>query len=294
MLIFAWASSETGNCYINDLNLSFNDVTDKCAFPGYKKSNSYSCVPGVLKQINIYLNSIKTINKSTKLNKDTLVFIFAGGNDVINNLLKIKDKLIPKIKNYEFLNSDIQNTKNKLNPDMNKLIISHPIKNTMLAVKLLVDNGLPAENIVIVNLPDLSLVPGIKQISKLKIVTEFVHLISAEYNQMLKFKLRHSIYKKVNIVNIYNFLRFLAIDKLNEFGIINSEGACTDNVKNLEVCDGYLFYNDKHPTLKVHKLIAQSVEECLYRWYPMQKFPFSSKHALTKSFKELVNRTCGF
>ena len=87
---YAWASSETGENFLNDLSSKPYPPydTDICLSIGPGKiDDNTSCVPSLLTQVQLYLTDVEG-----KPSSDTKFIIWSGGNDVFNNITKIAEK----------------------------------------------------------------------------------------------------------------------------------------------------------------------------------------------------------
>lgn len=90
---YAWASAETGMHYLNDMTSSpyfvYND--DQCNKPGaLDPKDGVYCVPSVGKQVELFL-----VNQGQRpsYRQESLFILWAGGNDMFNDIAKITEKL---------------------------------------------------------------------------------------------------------------------------------------------------------------------------------------------------------
>lgn len=257
---YAWASAETGNHYVNDLQLShpYNDQACSANGPGLISPES-SCAPGVLLQIKQYLNDVQN-----HPNPHTLFIIWAGGNDFFNNMKKIVDQnkqdsksmLLLKMLNAPFplISATAENDP-----------LSNAIKNLKQAVIMLIQSGVPAQNIYVVNLPNLADTPAAQSfVNGRKSMRYMLVAMTETYNFMLRsylvFNYLHASFNlpNGNIISVNaefsdilkNHQR-LGFDKLLQSCV--QEGATP-------YCHGYMFFNEKHPTTKAHELLAKYIE----------------------------------
>ncbi len=126
----SWASAETGKGYIDDHSSPAQPNQD-CKEPGLDPIHpTKNCVPNVQTQIHLYFNRL-----NAPPNQNTLFIIFAGSNDILNELYRLGHTPTPA--------------------DINR-IITNSITNLGKAVTELEGQGVSEKNIVVFNLPDLS------------------------------------------------------------------------------------------------------------------------------------------
>lgn len=242
---YAVASAETGDNYIDDIASSPWPVVTGERCKSISDHNSYSsCVPGLLKQVHMYLQDVKE-----KPNKKTLFILWAGGNDFYQNIVKIVG-------------------------DDKGESLSHPIHNTVKAVKLLMDKGVSADNIYVLNLPNFSMVPAITGLVDDNISNSVlrstaltsISLISKGYNTWLKSDLALSTWGKFPPSHVFEIdALFLEVynnkDNLHgKLGITEPVATTCVDGKKLPLCKGFLFYNDMHPTTRVHQYLAKQLQ----------------------------------
>ncbi|WP_018299071.1 SGNH/GDSL hydrolase family protein [Fangia hongkongensis] len=239
---FAVASAETGNNFITDTTSA--TVADSLCTKGVHDYGSYNCVPGVLKQVHMYLENV-----NYKPNPQSLFIIWAGGNDFYQNIVRMMTQ--------------------------NGQAISHPIDNIVQAVQLLIDQGVPAHHIYVLNLPNFSMVPAVRGLLAKGIQSPLmfngalhvVSWISDIFNLTLKanlvlhtfgqFKPSHVFPLDQLFLDVYyNKHQLQARLKLNkEVGKTCAESDA------LPVCSGFLFYNIMHPTTNIHHYLAKRLYE---------------------------------
>lgn len=264
---YAWASAETGPHYVNDIlskrlgsGYYYNDTSCKKHGPGLINEKN-SCVPGVLLQVKSYLDDVHQ-----HPNPDSLIILWGGANDIFNNIERISrkdshdNKLISlfKLLFSAYPIGGIPATEE----------LSNPVKNLKQAVILLIQAGVPAQNIYVINLPNLSHTPS--ALSKAHGQKSFLYIlstISEFFNIMLRIQLAFDyLHPSFNLPNSH----IISSEKLFQ-NILNNhqqEGflyPTKDCVKNKATpyCEGYLFFNNIHPTTKVHQMIAHCVEDTL-------------------------------
>lgn len=179
----AYASAETGSRYLSDLSTtqSYSPYVN-CSAPGVMSmaSGAYSCVPGVIAQIALYeqlLNDQKINSQNTHPTSNTRYFIWAGANDLANNIAKLamlsstadqKGFNFDKFQSYsnELLNGQARCVGGYLKIGSHEF--SCIAKNIRAAVlKLENAPGIQAQpnQIYVLNLPDLSQVPKMQAVA---------------------------------------------------------------------------------------------------------------------------------
>lgn len=241
---YAVASAETGDSYIDDISSSPWPVVTGNRCKSILDHNAYSCVPGLLKQVHMYLQDVKE-----RPNKKTLFMLWAGGNDFYQNIVKVAG-------------------------DDKGESLSHPIHNTVKAVKLLMGHGISADNIYVLNLPNFSMVPAITSLVEGNISNSVlrsmaltsISLISKGYNTWLKSDLVLSTWGKFSSSHVFEIdVLFLEVYNNNDhlhqkLGITEPAARTCVDGKKLPLCKGFLFYNDMHPTTNIHQYLAAQLQ----------------------------------
>jgi len=165
---------------------------------------------------------------------DTLVTYWAGANDLLDLL-------------------------DDPNQDPNELI-EEATTNIGVALALLLLNG--AEDIVVLNLPDLSLTPGVTSLNDPNVVL-LAHAISRAFNRELGFVIDQlEAYFQVDLVEVDSFRLLTGIvQDPGALGFINVTDAAYDrSTGNVAPQDElYLFWDEIHPTGRAHKVLAGAV-----------------------------------
>jgi len=190
-------------------------------------------------QVGLYLNQF-----SADLDDDDLFVIFIGGND-------IRDAI------ESFATDPTGQTSG--------LIITEALTGIQDNLTLLISSG--AQNILVANAPDLSLVPAVRlQGPQAQYIS---HIISVQFNQGLEQLLAGiRAYYPVNIseLDIFSLINDVITDP-DEFGFEQVTNACiTPGVIVGAICkkqNEYLFWDGIHPTRKGHKLIARKALKLL-------------------------------
>lgn len=261
---YAWASAETGAHYTNDLNsrYPYDDQVCERTGPGQYFPTS-SCVPGVLLQVKQYLNDV-----DHHPNPHSVIIIWAGGNDIFNNIAKVaaqnkqdsKPLLLLKMLNVAF---PVLPTAKGNEP------LSRAVKNLKQAVVMLIQAGVSAQNIYVINMPDLANTPASQGFAKgNKILLYALTAITEIFNATLRIELAF------NYVNPgFNLLNDHIISAGQAFGDIlkDSQALGFDRRLNSCVrdgatpyCKGYIFFNGKHPTTQVQRYIADYLNKKLH------------------------------
>ena len=217
-------------------------------------------MPGVIIQVSQFLKDTEN-----KPNPKSLVIIWGGGNDVFNNIAKIVDKnkddkkvlLLSKLINAAYPFAHVGLTS-----------LSNPVKNIKVAVNMLIDAGIPAENIYVINLPNLADTPAAIRMAKgSKAVLVTLTAISDVFNSMLRGNLVFNYFDALhnlpngNIISVNNVLDPVIKNPL-AFGFTKTLVSCVRE-KQTPYCKGYLFFNHKHPASKGHRVIANYVESAI-------------------------------
>lgn len=263
---YAWASAETGSNYVNDAGWigkagypPYNNLSCSQFGPG-KINDKSSCVPGLLLQVEHYLNDV-----NHQPNPNSLIIIWAGGNDLFNNIAKIVEKnkgdnpvlLLLKMMNAAF---PVFNVGAKP--------LSNPVKNIKLAVSRLIDEGIPAHNIYVVGLPNIAKTPAvIKKFGDNQEVLLTLTTISTLYNTALKLELTWDLFDptnnlpKGNIISVYALLEKI-FDNPLMYGFSHTGISCTQEHKQPD-CEGFLFFNLKHPASETHEKLAKTLRQVI-------------------------------
>lgn len=260
---YAWASAETGDRYINDLD--FKKIADGyyyadaiCETTGATKiDTAHACVPGVLTQVQNYLAAVQN-----KPNPRSLIILWAGANDVFNNVIRIEKAnqndnkllLLSKLLLAAYPSHYLASTEP----------LSNPVNNIKQAVQLLITAGVPAQNIYVINLPNLSRTPIAIDAAHGKNIllytfTAICDIFNIALRAELSFDYLHAQYNLPNSHIISSNSLFNGILKSESQKIFTHH--VDDCVANhaIPYCEGYIFFNNKHPTTKVHQLIADYI-----------------------------------
>lgn len=274
---YAWASAETGDEYLNDFDLN-KKTYPPFIFPSYstascqsfgsgKIDNQHSCVPGVLVQVKEYLQ-----DTHGHPNPRSLIIIWAGGNDIFNNAAKIADNQPGKSKSTSqiFLLLKMLNAAYPLSQHLSVAPLSNPVNNIQKAVILLIQAGVPAKNIYVMNLPNLAHTPAAQKIADgEKSILYLWEAISKIFNTALEVTLvldiRHPEFNlpRHNVIFVNQILSDI-LENQKKYGFSMGYQSCVSNKARAD-CPGYIFFNNKHPTTKVNQLIAQRLSEILLR-----------------------------
>lgn len=253
---YAWASAETGNHYVNDLSTSYayNDAACGTHGPGVISTES-ACVPGVLLQVTQYLSDVQN-----HPNPQTLFVIWAGGNDFFNNMGKIVTQ--NKQSSKPILLLKMLDAPFPLMPTaVSDQPLSKAVTNLKQAVTILIQAGVPAQNIYVINLPNLAQTPAAQSfINGQKVMFYLLSAMTEGYNIMLRITLSfdylHAQFNlpNGNIISANSFFADL-LKNHQQLGFTQVLQSCVqDNAT--QNCDDYIFFNGKHPTTKTHQLLA--------------------------------------
>ncbi len=251
----AWVEAGTGDDFLDD-RIDPPSATNICQMPGV--FDGYTCIPGIIKQIALYLDS-PVEHKSERLH-----LIFAGGNDIFDNIKRIKNWVSEeKDRLLLWLSNDVNKIASLLTDKGSKDAkfhqkLEHPIDNTVEAVKRLIAAGVPKKNIVVLNLPDLSRAPVVYKLTKDKsFLRELLKRFCAGYDEVLKAELYLAVGSGVKTLDTYSWLNRVLDERAKNGVSGNAERGCVDDAQQ-EECSGYFFFNGMHMTTQIgHKLFSQ-------------------------------------
>lgn len=273
---YAYASADSSNHYLNtdwpQKKPADPSINPLCTQPGLIKDETgtvtSTCTPGLLIQVDDYLKAVQY-----KPSPNTVIFIWSGANDLLNYFTDY-------ISHYVI---------NKFSMPANSVledVAKQAVLNVNAAKQKLIDAGVSPENIYILNLPDLSRTPAIRDLSKTSAI---------DASTGWKSKLKIWVLKLYGIENIENSLSNLTQDfntnlqlqtdaekyhipvshyvqintQLNkiiadpsQYKLTNIDESCVAK-KEIPLCTGFLFYNKKHPTTYVNQLISDNVIDLL-------------------------------
>lgn len=215
---YAWASAVGGDYFTNDIGVQQANCIKASAKP--------LCIPGVDMQIGTYLKAHRG-----KADPNALYLIWGGANDLINNT---RDFFTQRW----------------------SLIRFNTVLSIVKAANQLANAG--ATHIWVMNIPDVSLVPGLKNHGFVGFSIQYLVLnFNAELlrglqdSAALKSKDWHLI--RINQDFYRAYYRNGRYSKI--FSNVTDE--CEHNKAAIKAnCKGYLFWNDKHPALDAERVIA--------------------------------------
>lgn len=260
---YAYASAETNAHFLNDLSSNayppYVGTADGCTGPG-QVSPTLSCVPGVLSQINTYLSAVQN-----KPNPNTLFILWAGGNDIFNNIAKLMSGLKTANNGYNYPEMSKQaQAAVELNPTTaTSAELSTPIRNLLEAKDTLVAAGVNVNNIYVINLPDISRTPAANALTNgNKTILGILSAVSQSYNNNLLSALSENIFDQHNlpknhVLSAYDWFNDI-LNNPAKYNLTNTTDSCVTD-KQDPLCNGFVFFNDKHPTVAVGEIIGQNV-----------------------------------
>lgn len=253
---YAYASAETGDRYIDD--------TTDGAYPPYNTScqaPGIGCVPGVMNQIDFFIQDLQGQTPNPK----TLFIIWAGGNDIFNNVAKILTKNSPVTR------QQLRSLQAMARGELTDKSLSNPIANLRHAVTKLIKHGVRRQQIYVFNLPDLSIAPAAKSYP-----TYLLRGITMAYNG----DLAAALYAGGPVVSSRRPWRFQlprghVYSAYKEMNQVLAKSQFTNKIDSciaagaLPECTGYFFFNDKHPSQTVGPLIGADVAQYLQAIYSL-------------------------
>lgn len=251
-VVYAYASAETGDGYLNDESSPFSYPTD-CKTAGFI-NEQHTCVPNLQTQIKTYLANLQIINE--KPGNNTLFVIWAGGNDVFDDIARAIYRISHAKENWHLLL-----------PQQELAFSWFPSFKIYRATQMLINAGVPPDHIYVITLPNISITPGAKELINGSFpnqprLQKFCLKVLSGVTNIFNFNLRSSIYlgtlrwNKPQIIDINPFLE--KIIKNRDFGSTtfpHVENSCRYEYAT-PYCTGYLFFNDKHPTTTAGKVLA--------------------------------------
>ena len=130
----------------------------------------------------------------------------------------------------------------------------------------LIDAGVVPDHIFVVNSSDISKSPGVAKLEKtMPGITELMHNVTVAYNANLNQAMTSTgTYYDIPASHIFS-----AYDTLNDvmndpaqYGFNNTQDSCVGRGA-MPYCDGYVFYDDKHPTVALGKVFAQKINQII-------------------------------
>ena len=268
----AFASAETGNNYVNDLSSKpYAPTNNDCITYGdFRQQGIGSCVPGMLKQIELISNGSVNWPELT-------VYVWAGSNDLFNDIAKLITELnldhqtvlntAKKISEKSTYNLQKESPYTQLFKSLagsqyQSLHFSDPLSNTKNVVHTLInDKGVLPKNIVVIGMPNLGQLP---LDSKMKgYLSKVLSLLSSTYDTFLNIALADAIKKGVTLVHIQDWQNH----QVRDSGWVQNtlQRTCVSDKKKEQCLDDqdnqkpYLFFNSKHPTNKAHESLWHEI-----------------------------------
>jgi len=256
---YAWVNAETGARYLNDQKDSI-PYTDRCMAPGLINPK-FSCVPGVLLQVKQFLFDLDKKHQSP--GKQTLFIIWAGGNDIFDTITRIIYRIGHSYEQPHLL----------LPSDQYALAWS-PASNIYTAVTLLLKAGVPADHIMVFNLPNLAEVPAAISLiastfptseSKQYLALQLISGITQLFNFDLRLRLTYGLHGQEKPRLVYINKIFTQIVKTHYFQgyyFHDVSHSCVHK-RATPFCQGYLFFNGKHPSASTGRLLAMYISRII-------------------------------
>jgi len=236
---YAYAGADTSNDYLNadwPVQTSMPAVNADCSKPGLLKNLgtvTSACVPGLLKQVDLYLSDVRQKPYAT-----SLFFIWAGGNDLF----------------YKLPTTDET-------PEQIKQIIGTAVMNIVQAKNTLMDHGVSPQQIYVLNLPDLSSTPF-----AIKLGLNDLTALTLAFNGSLATAVtasdsKHAGLDGSHVISMYDLMNNIVLNP-DQYQLTNTTESCVENFQ-APLCQEYLFYDLKHPTAQMHKTISDFIRKSL-------------------------------
>lgn len=230
---YAFASALTGPDYIDDSIPGHLFPTNlNCTEPGFDEQDNTACVPGLIKQVNLYLEDM-----AAQVSPDTLYIIWVGANDIFNGLVQ------------------------QLDPEE---ILRPVLTNHVAAIGTLLEVGVSPDQVLVIDLPDISMTPAARNIASelagdndqaYAVLIQSMSELSQAFNGQLESVLAD--FKSVKLFSAAELFINIAADP-QAYGIENDVGDCVADGRAPQ-CNGYIFFNDKHPTTIIHQIFAENL-----------------------------------
>jgi phospholipase/lecithinase/hemolysin len=144
--------------------------------------------------------------------------------------------------------------------------LSFPVVNLFKAKNDLVDAGVSPNQIYIINLPDSSKFPMMKKLSKINPqIKTLIHTVSSLFNSnLIKIMTEDDAARNLPSSHIFSANELLdeVISHAEEMGFKNVVDSCVEK-NEMPVCNGYLFFDDVHPTVASGKLIGLRIAKII-------------------------------
>jgi phospholipase/lecithinase/hemolysin len=228
------------------------DVTGKYSIDyawGGAITGGESPVPTLLQQVDLYIKDLKG-----KADPNAIFFIWCGGNDLIALM-----KTLPHQPSFSVNNLRLLQTSHNENPELfirsrDFPQINKSIQNIGNAIATLEQHGAPAAHIFVMDLSDLANTPLARDISKGdKSKLAVISALTAAFDTSLKNEVLKSI-PATNLISIDTLTKGIYADP-SKYGVTDLHDSCVDKDK-IPACKGFIFYDNAHPTIHTHQIIA--------------------------------------
>ena len=127
---------------------------------------------------------------------------------------------------------------------------------------MLIQAGVPAQNIYVINMPNLANTPAAQEFTKgNKTMLYALTAITEIYNAVLRVNLSFDL-PNGNIISANKEFNEI-LKNHQKYGFDKLLHSCVqDNA--VPNCRGYVFLNGKHPTTEVHRLLADYLKQILH------------------------------
>ena len=122
------------------------------------------------------------------------------------------------------------------------------------------DHGVLAQQIYVINLPDLSSTPfAIKQNLNLTALTvAFNTSLAAAVTASSQ---QHAGIDGSHVISMYDLMNNI-VQNPDQYQLTNTTQSCVENLQ-APLCKGYLFYDLKHPTALMHNAVSDFIGKIL-------------------------------
>ncbi|WP_108649334.1 SGNH/GDSL hydrolase family protein [Dongshaea marina] len=148
--------------------------------------------------------------------------------------------------------------------------LSNPVTNMTANIAKLHQAGVPYQNMLVVGLPDMAIIPAVKALLvgnewALPLMTEFSKLYNASLWAAIKLQsgFHSQFFNPTDLLNQIAQSHQYVDESGRVWAFPHTQEACYSEPYRegmpVHSCDGYLFYNLKHPSNETHQVLADAI-----------------------------------